>query len=436
MKTCFFIELILILILNNKTVVGLYYDGINSYSIYPRLDLQLCANSSLSFDFTVSTSQTNYFNIKSSNYQLNNNNSSNNLNANKNGRLIIYSEQQIQINSIGSSKKIVNSYFLIKLVNGNRLIINDYWNINDISIQLPTDYLTSWFRLIYSRKLQTVDVIIYKFEPNIFPNTPSSIKLLNIFSKTFTYNNIVIEEMSMASNPISDPTQFAFSNLIVGGISENYNDRNFSNPQIKNLSKFHGYIMNLQYNSLSSQCSNEICLKSSSSSIPSQRQYAIFSSSTSKQYKLQQFIDRDLLLIDDICESDTLTHDICPRDCSCLSNNFAAPYFNCDCSDITPNNANRNNKKHIKCSALFKSFTINLDDENYFGVIQDKFDYPILPSFIKLNVHNIGTYFDKIKGVQFKTFSSKLNLMPTSDVSDTDGCFWNIDECSNGNFNS
>ena len=86
---------------------------------------------------------------------------------------------------------------------------------------------------------------------------------------------------------------------------------------------FFRYVMNLQYSSdYSSQCEGgNVCREAGG-----QRHYAVFSSSTSKKYKLKQS-----LMMDDICESDTLVHDMCPRDCSCLSNNFQAPFFSCDC---------------------------------------------------------------------------------------------------------
>jgi hypothetical protein len=199
-------------------------------------------------------------------------------------------------------------------------------------------------------------------------------------------------------------------------------EKNFSYAAMKSLGKFHGYIMNLQYTSLASQCSTDVCSKASLA----QRQYAIFSSSTSKQYKLQQFVDRESLMIDDICESDTLTHDICPKDCSCLSNNFVAPYFNCDCNHQT--------QPQTKCSLLYKSFALNFDDANYFGTSQTKFDYPILPSFTKINIENTGgTVFDKKRGVQFKSPSARLHLMPSdADVPDMDACFWNIEDCTGG----
>ena len=137
------------------SINGLYYDGIQSYSIYPRLDLQLCSNSSLSFDFTVSTSShfNEYFDGGVENKV-----------KNSFGRLLLYSEQQIQVNSIGNTKKLINSYFLVKLVNGNRLVLNDYWTVNDISFELPSDYATSWFRLVYTRRSTTAEINLYKFE--------------------------------------------------------------------------------------------------------------------------------------------------------------------------------------------------------------------------------------------------------------------------------
>lgn len=143
-------------------------------------------------------------------------------------------------------------------------------------------------------------------------------------------------EIKLMSN---HPQTATYSQLFVGGVGnvETLPPVELStmppfNQQLKQLSKFHGYIMNLQYTSLSSQCSVEMCSKASIS----QRQYAIYSLSTSKQNRMMpsQQPRVDLLTIDDICESDTLTHDICPKDCSCLSNNFVAPYFNCDCSEV------------------------------------------------------------------------------------------------------
>ena len=258
----------------------------------------------------------------------------------------------------------------------------------------------------------------------------TSVKLVLLFSKQVIHTNFIADEINSktgglpASNDIL--TKITFSKLLVGGFSDHLLEKNFSYISMKNLGKFHGYIMNLQYTSLSSQCSTDMCSKSSLS----QRQYAVFSSSTSKQYKLQQFVDRDTLMIDDICESDTLTHDICPRDCSCLSNNFVAPYFNCDCSDAPAQPAVSGGQ--AKCSMLFKSFALNFDDSNYFGTLQEKFDYPILPSFTKINIQNVGTLFDKKKGIQFKSATSRLNLMPSSDVPDADSCFWNIEDCPDG----
>jgi hypothetical protein len=197
----------LIIFSSLSEINALYYDGINSYSIYPRLDLQLCANSSLSFDFTVSTSQSNYFNINNSNFVLNGNNNNNNLNSNSNskyGRLLIYAEQQIQINSVGASKKVLSSFFLIKLVNGNRFVINDFWNINEISFQLPSDFTTSWFRFVYTRRHQTVDINVYKFEPNTQPS--ASYKLVPVFSKSLTHSNMVVDDSGLKSSSV-DPNR-------------------------------------------------------------------------------------------------------------------------------------------------------------------------------------------------------------------------------------
>ena len=224
--------------------------------------------------------------------------------------------------------------------------------------------------------------------------------------------------MSSSTSAIYDLSKITYSKLLVGGISDYLMEKNFSYASMRSLGKFHGYIMNLQYTSLSSQCSTDTCSKASIA----QRQYAVFSSSTSKQYKLRQFADRDSLMVDDICESDTLTHDICPKDCSCLSNNFVAPYFSCDCGAAT----------QPKCSMLYKSFALNFDDANYFGTTQDKFDYPILPSFAKISVENREVVFEKKRGIQFKNSNSRLYLMPSAEVPDADSCFWNIEDCTDG----
>ena len=431
-----------------SSICTLYYDGLQSYSIYPRLDLQLCPNSSLSFDFTVSTSTSNTINAYFSNFTYLNNQKPVNpsLSASATSRLLIYSEQQIQMSTGLNSKKLVNSYFLVKLTNGNRLVVNDYWSLNDITFQLPNDYLTSWFRFVYTRRSTIAEISLYKYEitPRANVDQIVSLKLQPVFSKQIIHTNFLIDDIlsytgQSTAKTYSDPTQMTYSQLLVGGVGDD--NLTFAYTQLKQLGKFHGYIMNLQYTSYSSLCSSSststadnMCSKLSSGSA-ALRQYAIFSSSTSKQYKLQQFVDRDSLMIDDICESDTLTHDICPKDCSCLSNNFQAPYFNCDCSDtnlVKPLATTSSSSSSNQCSMLFKSFALNFDDVNYFGTNQEKFDYPILPSFTKINVYNVGTQFDKLKGLQFRSPQSSLNLMPSSDILESDACFWNIDDCVNG----
>jgi hypothetical protein len=425
---------------------GLYYDGVDSFSIYPRLDLHLCGNSSLSFDFTISTTSPAAGSSATSASALNK------IYQQSLGRLLVYAEQQIEISSPNNptSKKLINSYFLIKLVGGNRLVINDFWSLNEISIPLPADYMTSWFKFVYSRQMRTAEISLFKYESATvgLEKSAASIKLMPLFTKQIVYSNYVLNDLSnlFPSTDIEDnqidlddtlsnnaAVQAAYSNLLVGGIGENYHqDVVFSLSQLANLEKFHGYLMNLQYTSLSSQCSVEICSKLSTS----QRQYAIFSSSSSKQYKLDhQFLDRDLLMIDDICESNTLTHDLCPRDCSCLSNNFVTPYFSCECPEFMKQ-VNQTSK--AKCSMLHKSFVINLDDLNYFNrpsldlKSQHKFDYPIMPSFTKTTVESVDTSFDKIKGVQFKDASARLILSPSAEVASTDSCFWNADDCAQG----
>ncbi|CAF0717725.1 unnamed protein product [Brachionus calyciflorus] len=388
---------------------ALYYDGQSTYSIYPRLDLQICANSSLSFDFTLSISQ-----FKNSTFNKNPSIAQNT------ARILLYSEQQIQISTLGStSKKLINSYFLIKYVQPNRLIVNDYWNINDVQIQLPNDYATSWFRFVYTRRSNSVDINLFKFESTSSSanNRIPSIRLSQIFSKQIIHSNFVLDEFKNSEEEsLIDSKQVTYSKLFVGGVGENLNENNYALNQLKQLGKFHGYIMNLQYTSQATQCPLEICSKQSIT----QRQYAIFSLSPSK---IQKSLLSDSVMIDDICESDTLTHDICPKDCSCLSNNLIAPYFNCDCADPT--------MPKSKCNSLFKSFALNLNDDNYFGNAE-KFEYPILPSFTKIEINNVATQFDKLKGIQFRNTISKLSLSPLSEIPETDSCFWNIEDCSTG----
>jgi hypothetical protein len=441
---------------------SLYYDGIESYSVYPRLDLHLCANSSLSFDFTISSSS-------SSNSATNGQKPSaaKQQSISNSGRLLLYSEQQIEI----SSQKVINSYFIIKIVNNNRLIVNDYWSNNEVVIQLPVDYQTSWFKFVYTRQKNLVDMQLFKYE-----SSPHNIILIplfnkqlihssfiehdldNFFSSSASSSELIIEQNDVAEEEsMIDSLQASHSYLLVGGISDTSREDpsiQFSYKQLKMLNKFHGYIMNLKYTSLVSQCSIDSCSKNTIM----QRQYAIFSSSTSKQYKLDhQFLDRDLLMIDDICESNTLSHDLCPRDCTCLSNNFVAPYFSCEC----PNSEEKSNQtsssnhhvsnslsnnKAAKCSALYKSYVINLDDSSYFGGSSEtstntnnqqplKFDYPIMPSFTKVNVEMQDTMFDRLKGVQFKQ-QSKLLISPSikdmSKIPMSEACFWNLDDCTQG----
>lgn len=445
-------------------VDSLYYDGSESYSIYPRLDLHLCANSSLSFDFTVSLSSSS--SSKPSSVPLSSQN-----------RLLIYAEQQIELDGHikSTSRNLVNSYFLVRLVGGNRLVINDFWSSSsDIVVQLPGDYATAWFKFVYTRLASLVDISVFKYEVAADrSSTAAAVRLVPLFNKQLVHSNYMPHHLtnlfpslettvsSSAESFDDDDTRLVkvvqrpFSNLLVGGVGNKLEEpfdsllpssnHIFHYPQLLSLSKFHGYIMNLQYTSLSSQCSVEVCTKSSST----QRQYAIFSSSSSKQYKLDhQFLDRDLLMIDDICESDTLTHDICPRDCSCLSNNFVAPYFSCDCElNLLEHRLNQSSKptqkSNNKCSMLFKSFVINLDDTNYFGKqsvnldesfnhLGNKFDYPLLPSFAKASVELVQTSFDRLKGIEFSQVSSRVHMNPVGDLTDSDACFWSPGECLQG----
>jgi hypothetical protein len=208
-------------------------------------------------------------------------------------RLLIYAEQQIQFNS--NSKQIETSYFLVKLSNENNLVVYDYWSSDDIVLELPSDYATSWFRFVYTRRLNSVDINLYKFETSPDQLGVAQIRLVPVTSKQMLHSNFLFEDHLTREQ--TQQHQAAYSNLFVGGVNDYVIEQNFSHDPLRKLAKFHGYIMNLQYTSLSSQCSAETC---SSSSI-AQRQYAIFSSSTSKQYKLERFVDRDSLMIDDVC---------------------------------------------------------------------------------------------------------------------------------------
>lgn len=210
------VMLVVMLTLGPRLSHQLYYDGITSYSIYPRLDVQLCANSSFSFDFALSTSSSasDLLPLVGKSKLINNNN-------NPNSRLLIYSEQQIEITTNPSmgSKKLINSYFLIKLVNGDRLVVNDYWNVNEINIQLPIDYSTSWFRFVYTRRLNLVDVNLFKFDTQSSSmvagaglsagggggagaggSGETSPKMVLVFSKQITHNNFMLDTMSPLLN--------------------------------------------------------------------------------------------------------------------------------------------------------------------------------------------------------------------------------------------
>ena len=195
--------LTLVLMLNslflnrNMLTHALYYDGSQSYSIYPRLDLQLCPNSTLSFDFTVSTSSSHFSDYYDSNlYDTSNNNKNAKSSSSSLGRLLLYSEQQVQVNTIGNAKKqLTNSYFLVKLVSGNRLVLNDYWTSNDISFELPSDYATAWFRLVYTRRATTAEINLYKFEAQT-----ASVKLTLLFSKQVIHTNFIAEEINLKTS--------------------------------------------------------------------------------------------------------------------------------------------------------------------------------------------------------------------------------------------
>ena len=393
---------VLLLLLVVSRLEALYYDGVSSYSIYPRLDMQLCTNNSLSFDFTISSSS-----IK---YGHNNSSSQQSIRPND-PRLLIYAEQQLQYGH--------NAHFMIKLADGDSLIISDYWHGSDIVFKLPADYKTSWFRFVYTRVLATADISVYKFE--VSPKAEDKFgwqKLIRLFSKQLVYTNFVRREA------VSHDA--AYSQLLVGGIDDNY-----SAGPLANVANFHGYIMNLKYISdHSSQCSvNDVCLNQDG-----ERHYAIFSSSSSKRLKLKHS-----LIMNDICESDTLTHDMCPRECSCLSNNFQAPYFSCDCkkdpyydSEEMGSDEELAHQQH-QCKLLFRSFKIDFDDENYFAQAEDTFEYPILPSFTKISVNKVATKFNKLHGIEFDNPTSAVNLKPaTSDSVEADNCFWDVESCLKG----
>lgn len=136
-------------------------------------------------------------------------------------------------------------------------------------------------------------------------------------------------------------------------------------------------------------------------------------------------------MIDDICESDTLIHDMCPRDCDCLSNNFQAPFFSCDCKQDSQNILLHPVSE--QCSLMLQSLEINFDDAIYFSSGLSEFEYPMLPSFTKINVQNDATKFNKFTGLEFNTPSAHLNLNPTEEFLEAESaCFWNIDNCVNG----
>jgi hypothetical protein len=427
-----------------QSVDGLYYDGKESYSIYPRLDLHLCTNSSLTFDFTVSTNSTNGYGAL------------NHIDDTKD-RLLVYAEQQVKL---GSNHNLANTYFLIRLINGNQLYLTDFWSINDIVINLPSDYLTAWFRFTYVRTETFVDITLYKFE--ITDGLTAFPRLVNVFSKQIVHSNYIHESddnddqysVTKYSLPETKATN-SFSQLLVGGISNQFKTTSTTTDKssqfsglkpyyihLRQLSNFHGYLMNLQYTTYDSQC-GESFEENTCGRV--RRQYATFSSSSSKQqYSNSNKAAYSSVIVDDICESDTLTHDICPRDCSCLSNNFVSPYFNCDCSQTfafdhstNSNDANDNSipkPEQHQCSILAKSFTLNLDDVNYFGGPQTSFDYPILPSFTKVNIDTSAIQFSKKKGIEFHSIASHLYLTPTtSEIQESNLCFWDIDHCSNGN---
>lgn len=373
---------------------ALYYDGQSSYSIYPRLDVHICHNSSFSFDFTISTSL--------NQYALNNHTYHRSTASTKTQRLLVFSEQQIQKGD--SSKK----NFMIKLVNDNKLAVRDYWSSNDLIINLPPDYKTSWFRFVYTRSSSIADVSLYKFEPR----NDKAPELTRVYSKQSIYSNYY--EKGHASDS-------SYSQLLVGGIDEDLLKKSHA---LQGVGNFHGYIMNLQYTSdYSSQCGHsDVCLKSQG-----QRHYAIYSSSSSKKYKLKQS-----LMIDDICESDTLINDMCPKDCSCLSNNFQAPYFSCDCkSDIDSSLL----ESEASCNLMAKSFEINFDDPAYFSTQADSFEYPLLPTFSTVSVKNLGTQFNSITGMEFHTPGAHIDMDPVDaeqSIDSDSACFWNIDNCLNG----
>jgi len=340
--------------------------------------LHLCHNSSLSFDFTVSA---NKFSSLAKSTQ------------SAGPKLLLFARQQ------GLQD------FSVKLTNENNLQINDFWSTAPVSFKLPADYMTSWFRLVYSRRQNTVDITLFKFEENSEPQDDKLPELVPIFSKQKTLKNYVSASTSSST----------YSQLLVGGMGDEL---------LKNVNNFHGYILNLQYTSDNSgQCMvNDVCLMPDG-----QRHYAIFSSSSSKKHSSKQS-----LMIDDICESDMLVYDMCPKDCACFSNNFKAPFFSCECQS---EDGLLEHSDTEQCSLMFKSLEINFDDSVYFKSASEikKFEYPMVSSFTRVVVQSVGTVFDAVQGLGFRSPSAHVNLDPAEDFLDSDtACFWNLENCESG----
>jgi len=345
---------------------ALYYDGLTSYT-------------SLSFDFTVSASANKYSSSASSPQ------------ATQGPKLLLFARQH------GLHD------FSVKLTSDSLLQISDFWSTKPVSIKLPADFMTSWFRLVYSRTHNTADITLYKFEASATLLHDDQLpKLVRVFAKQKTLNNYASASGTGSAN----------SQLLVGGVDSD---------QLNNVAHFHGYIMNLQYTSdYSSQCLvNDVCLRPDG-----HRQYALFSSSSSKKHSSKQS-----LMIDDICESDTLVHDMCPRDCACFSNNFRAPFFSCDCQA----EGVLEHAETEQCSLMFKSLGVNFDDPVYFGGGLKKFEYPMLASMTRVDVESMGAVFDGVRGVGFRSPAAHVNLEPAEEFLDAEtACFWNVENCESG----
>jgi hypothetical protein len=100
-----------------------------------------------------------------------------------------------------------------------------------VAIKLPADYKTSWFRFVYSRYLNAVDLSLYKFEPQ--RHSGEAPKLARVFNKKLSHARYVERTTGSEGQ--------AYSQLLVGGVGED--TMQVADKLSEHEANFHGYVL-------------------------------------------------------------------------------------------------------------------------------------------------------------------------------------------------